>query len=561
MTLRFAEISAPRPDKESLAAGHAAITARLDAGDRAGALAQWDQARREYETWSSLVHLTFAQDTTDADAVAAREYADALAPEAATHETALKRRLLDDPDRAGLEALAGKHVVALWQTDITTFDSVIAAESEEESRLGARYTALLAGAKVSVRGQEANLSGLAPFAEDRDRSLRHEAEAARWSFFAAHGEELDSIYDGLVKLRTTMARKLGDATFTPLAYRRMRRLDYGPADVARYREAVAKHVTPLVARILDQRRARHGWDRLMYWDEALIDPAGNPKPIGDHDTLVAAAQEMFARMDPRLAAFYAMMRDGGFLDLKNRPGKAGGGFCTAFPTVGAPFIFANFNGTHHDIGVFTHEMGHAFQCWESRGLPGVDTLWPTMEAAEIHSMGLEYLTHPHMGLLVGDTAADRYRAMHLISALMFLPYGVCVDHFQHEVYANPDATPAERHAMWQRLERLYMPWTDYGDLAYPAMGGRWQAKAHIYNSPFYYIDYTLALCVALQFWVWSRRDPQAALDAYVALCGRGGSMPFQGLVASTGLTSPFAPGALEAVVAEAAGVLGLQEAV
>ncbi len=557
MTLRFDDIIAPRPDKETLAAQHATVDARLDAGDRAGALAEWDQARRGYETWSALVHLRFAQDTTDKDAVAAREYADALAPEAATHETALKRRLLGEADRAGLEALAGKHAVALWETDVTAFDPKIATETEEESRLTARYTALMAGARVSVKGKEVNLSGLAPFAEDEDRATRHEAEQARWGFFAENGAELDSIYDALVTLRTGMARKLGYPDFTPLAYRRMRRLDYGPADVARYREAVATHVTPLVARILEQRRAQHGWDRLMFWDEALIDPEGNPKPAGDHDMLVGAAQEMFARMDPRLADFYAMMRQGGFLDLKNRPGKAGGGFCTAFPTVGAPFIFANFNGTHNDIGVFTHEMGHAFQCWESRHQPGVDYLWPTMEAAEIHSMGLEYLTHPHMGLLVGDAAAERYRRMHLIGALAFLPYGVCVDHFQHEVYANPDATPAERHAIWQRLERHYMPWSGYGDLAYPAMGGRWQAKGHIYNSPFYYIDYTLALCVALQFWVWSRRDPKGALDAYVALCGRGGSMPFQGLVASAGLTSPFATGALEAAVAEAAAVLGL----
>ena len=556
MTLRFDAIAAPRPDKDSLAATHAAIDARLDAGDRDGALAIWDRARRDYETWSSLVHLKFAQDTTDKDAVAAREYADALAPEAATHETALKRRLLADRDRAGLAALAGPHAVALWETDITAFDPAIAAETEEESRLSARYTALLAGARVTVRGKEVNLSGLTPFAEDPDRALRHEAEAARWSFFAANGEELDSIYDQLVRLRTGMARKLGDVDFTALAYRRMRRLDYGPADVARYREAVARHVTPLVARLLEQRRATHGWDPLMFWDEALIDPAGNPKPAGDHDSLVMAAQEMFARMDPRMAGFYAMMRQGGFLDLKNRPGKAGGGFCTSFPNTGAPFIFANFNGTHNDIGVFTHEMGHAFQCWESRHQPGVDYLWPTMEAAEIHSMGLEYLTHPHMGLLVGEDAAERYRRMHLVSALAFLPYGVCVDHFQHEVYARPDATPAERHAIWQRLERIYMPWSDYGDLGYPAKGGRWQAKQHIYNSPFYYIDYTLALCVALQFWVWSRRDAQGALDAYVALCGRGGSMPFQGLVASTGLVSPFAPGALEAAVREAAGVLG-----
>lgn len=557
MSLRFADIAAPRPDAAALAATHAAIAARLDAGDRAGALALWDRARRDYETWSALAHLRFAQDTTDAAAVAERAYADALAPVAATHETALKRRLLSDPDRAGLTALAGAHAVALWETDIAAFDPVIAAETEEESRLCARYTALIAGARVMVQGREVNLSGLAPFAEDPDRALRHEAEAARWSFFAANAEELDALYDRLVALRTGMARKLGERDFIALAYRRMRRLDYGPAEVARYRDAVARHVTPLVARLLEERRARHGWDRLMFWDEALIDPEGNPKPAGDHDMLVAAAQAMFDRMDPRLAAFYAMMREGGFLDLRNRPGKAGGGFCTAFPAVGAPFIFANFNGTHNDIGVFTHEMGHAFQCWESRHLPGLDYLWPSMEAAEIHSMALEYLTHPHMGLLVGEGAAERYRRMHLVSALAFLPYGVCVDHFQHEVYANPEATPAERHAMWRRLERLYMPWTDYGDLAHPAMGGRWQAKQHIYTSPFYYIDYTLALCVALQFWVWSRRDAPGALAAYVALCGRGGSMPFQGLVASAGLVSPFAEGALEAAVAEAAAVLGV----
>ena len=335
----------------------------------------------------------------------------------------------------------------------------------------------------------------------------------------------------------------------------MRRVDYDAADVARYRDQVVAHVVPLVARLLEARRAEFGWDRLRHWDEALIDPQGNPAPIGDHDTLVTAAQEMFDRMDPRLGEFYRMMQAGGFLDLRNRPGKAGGGFCTSFPTAGVPFIFANFNGTHHDIGVFTHEMGHAFQCWESRHQPGIDQLWPTMEAAEIHSMGLEFLTHPQMGLLVGEGAAERFRRMHLISSLAFLPYGVCVDHFQHEVYAKPEATPEERHAIWQRLERRYMPWTDYGDLAYPAKGGRWQAKQHIYNSPFYYIDYTLALCCAMQFWVKSRQAPEAALDAYVALCARGGSAPFQDLARGAGLVSPFADGALAEVVREAAAAL------
>ncbi len=560
----FADIAAAitAPTRESLAEGHAAIGALLDRGDasaRAEAIARFDTLRREYESWSALVHLRFAQDTTDAEAKAARDHADTLAPFETGLVTATKRRLLADRDRAGVEAALGRHALRLWETDVTTFDPAIAGELEEEAKLAARYTELLASARFEIGGATVNLSGLAPFAEHPDRSVRHDAERMRWEFFAAHGEELDAIYDRLVRLRHGMARTLGDATFTPLGYRRMRRLDYGPAEVARYRDQVAARVVPLVASLLEDRRREAGWDRLRFWDEALIDPAGNPPPVGGHDVLLAQAQLLFDRLDPRLAAFYRLMREGGFLDLKNRPGKAGGGFCTAFPTHGMPFIFANFTGTHHDVGVFTHEMGHAFQNWESRTLPGLDSLWPTMEAAEIHSMGLEFLVHPHIGLLVGEAAAPRFRRMHLIASLGFLPYGVCVDHFQHEVYANPEATPAERHAMWQRLERRYMPWTDYGDLGHPAKGGRWQAKGHIYGAPFYYIDYTLALCCAMQLWVRSRTGgaagAAAALDAYVALCGRGGSVPFQELLASAGLVSPFATEALSGVVGKAEQVL------
>jgi M3 family oligoendopeptidase len=555
--LRFSAIAEAKPTRDGLAEAYASIGAALDLGDRAGAVAAWDAVRRRYDTWSALVHLRFDQDTTDPEAQADRDYADALAPEAADLETGLKRRLLADADRGGLAGLVGEHALRLWETDVTTFDPAIKPDLEEEARLTARYTELLASAKLEIGGQTVNLAGLEPFAEHADRAVRHDAELVRWGFFTANGEELDSLYDRLVKLRHGMAVKLGFASYTPLGYRRLRRVDYGPEDVVRYREQVVRHVVPLVGRLLEARRAAHGWDRLMYWDEALVDPAGNPGPRGDHDTLVAAAQAMFDGMDPRLAGFYRLMREGGFMDLKNRPGKAGGGFCTSFPTAGVPFIFANFNGTHHDVGVFTHEMGHAFQNWESRGLPGIDYLWPTMEAAEIHSMGLEFLSYPGIGRLVGEDAAERFRRMHLIGALAFLPYGVCVDHFQHEVYAHPEASPAERHAMWARLEKVYMPWTSYGDLDFLAKGGRWQAKAHIYASPFYYIDYTLAQCCAMQFWVKSRQDYGAAMEAYVRLCGRGGAAPFQDLVRSAGLVSPFAEGALAEVVREAEAVLGV----
>ncbi len=554
--MHFSDIQAAAPTREQLAAEYAAICTLLDAGALHDALDAWDQARRRFDSWTALVHLRFAQDTRDAARRADRAVADELQPAATGLDTALRQRLLAG-DRDALERRAGRHPVRLWECDVTTFRPEIAADLEQEASLAAQYTELLAAAEIAFRGQVLNLAGLGPHAESPDRDTRHAAEQARWTFFAANAPRLDELFDQLVRLRHTMARKLGDATYTPLAYRLLRRVDYGPDDVARYRDQVAEHVVPLVARLLERRRQQQGWDRLRFWDEALVDPAGNPGPAGDHDFLLAQAQTMFDRLDPRLGGFYRMMAQGRFLDLDNRPGKQGGGFCTSFPSVGVPFIFANFNGTQADINVFTHEMGHAFQSWESRHQPGIDSLSPTFEAAEINSMGLEFLAYPHIGLLVGDRDAERFRRMHLIASLAFLPYGVCVDHFQHEVYARPDATPAERHAIWQRLERRYMPWTDYGDLEHPAMGGRWQAKPHIYGSPFYYIDYTLALCCAMQLWARARHDPQGALATYVALCGRGGSAPFRQLVAEAGLASPFDPGALADVVLEATRALGL----
>jgi M3 family oligoendopeptidase len=272
--------------------------------------------------------------------------------------------------------------------------------------------------------------------------------------------------------------------------------------------------------------------------------------------MLERAQEMFAAMNPELSDFFGMMVKSHLLDLDSRSGKAGGGFCTAFLTYGLPFIFANFNGTKGDVDVFTHEMGHAFQMWQSRNTSVSDYVWATSEAAEIHSMSLEYLTFPQMEKFFGDDAR-RYCLQHLTESLLFLPYGVAVDRFQHLVYANPAATPKERHQMWQEVESIYLPWREYGDLTHPAEGGLWQEKLHIYCYPFYYIDYTLALCCALQFWVKAKTDYGTTLKDYVALCQRGGEAAFQELVRSARLTSPFQSGALTQVLAAARQFLGL----
>ncbi len=545
----FEEITAPRPTRENLEQAYARIHGAIRAGNFTDAMTQWDSQRRETESWFALTYLHFSQDTTDAQYKAQREYADEMGPVVADFDTTVKKALLEQS--AATLSVAAPHALALWKTDIQTFDPAIAKDLEAESRVEARYTELLASARIAFDGQTLNLSGLTPYSQSLDRSVRHRAATAHWQFFQTHGPELDAIFDQLVSLRSKMAEALGDASFTPLAYRRLRRVDYGPEQVDRYRREIHTHVTPLVARLMEERRKTNNWDTLYAWDEPLIDPTGNPTPAGDQAFLVAAAQEMFADIDSRLAEFYAQMRSGRFMDLTNRPTKAGGGFCTSFPTAGMPYIFANFNGTHHDIDVFTHEMGHAFQNFQSRRQPLIDFLWPTMEAAEIHSMSLEFLAYPYIGRLMGAGAA-RYRRMHLTAALEFLPYGACVDHFQHEVFANRQHSAAQRHEIWRTLESHYMPWRNWGDLSYPASGARWQSQRHIYCSPFYYIDYTLAQCAALQFWRLSNQNHRQTMDRYVELCSLGGSAPFTELLKASGLVSPFDAGSLESVVQEAA---------
>ncbi len=555
---RFSDITAPTPDLDALAVTIGELEATVaGAGSVDGlltAVRAWDDIRRQVQTYSSLVGLRFQQDTTDPDRKQEREAWDEAEPRWTELEVAMKRALLGHPLRTDLEAAIGAQAFALWESEVLAFDPAIKGDLATEAKLGAEYVELLASAELAFEGEVLNLSTIQKHRQSPDRAVRHAAEKVYWAWTASNGEALDRIFDDLVRLRAGMAATLGFADFTELGYKRMCRVDYDRSDVEGLRAAVREHVVPFAAEIRRRQAESLGVDRLMAWDEPVHDTAGNPAPRGDHDWMLARGAEMFDAMGD-LGPFFRRMQTGGFLDLADRKGKAGGGFCTSFPTDGMPFVFANFNGTKGDVEVFSHEMGHAFQNFESRTQPLTDYLWPTYESAEIHSMSLEFLTWPHMERFFGEDA-ERFRRLHLAEAILFLPYGTAVDHFQHEIYARPTMTPAERHDLWRSMEETYLPWRDWGDLAYAARGGRWQHQRHIYLMPFYYIDYVLAQTCALQFWVRAERDRDAALADYVALCRRGGAEPFRSLVASAGLTSPFEDGCLAEVVAAARTALG-----
>lgn len=536
---------------------NAAFEAAKDAADRVAAIKRWDALRIKLGTWQSVVHARFTQDTRNEDYKAAKDRESELSPRFLGPETEFKKMLLKSPHRAEFEAEFGAQAFRMWANDVITFDPKIEADLVAESKLASKYTSLKSAAQIPFRGESYNLSRLAAFAMHADRATRQAASEAQWGWFASNVAELDAIYDELVTLRHAMSQKLGFKNYVEMAYRVRQRNDYDQAAVAKFRAQVRDDIVPLALKLKQTQAKDLGIDKVMYWDEKVWDSQGSPRPKGDHDWMVARAQTMFEELGNDMGEFFALMCERGLLDLKARDGKAGGGYCASITEWGLPFIFANFNGTSADVTVFTHEMGHAYQNYSSRKQRLSDYFWPTYDAAEIHSMSLEYLTWPWMEEFFGKDDADRFRRQELQAKIAFLPYGVAVDHFQHLVYAEPNATARRRREMWQEMEQTYLPWRNYGGMPHASQGGMWQAQAHIYGTPFYYIDYVLAETCAMQFWVRAEKDRAAAMKDYVALCRRGGEAPFQSLVRGAGLVSPFDDGCLTDVVGQAKRWLGV----
>ncbi|HJN72949.1 MAG TPA: M3 family oligoendopeptidase [Myxococcota bacterium] len=559
--MRLSELPADQPELADLRGAATALITDFDAAPDADAkvsvMRRWDAWKAEYEAAMFLASIRFSQDTTDASRKALKQHFDRVDPDVKELDTKLLRRVVESPERALLEERLGSQALALWRCTLDSFDPAIADELRAESDLVNRYDELRASLRVDFRGESHGLSSMRGFYGDADRSTRHAARKAQNQLLSGAVDELDSLFAELVAVRHRMARKLGEATYTPLGYRMLGRTDYDGGDVAAFRGAIEARIVPLCTAI----RARHaeqlGLDDYAFHDTSVSDTLGVPRPNGDHDWMLAQATTMFERMGADFSAFFEQMKAGELLDLKVRDGKMGGGYCEALIHYGLPFIFANFNGTQDDVNVFTHECGHAFQCWTTMQRNVLrDYVWPTYEACEIHSMGLEMLTYPHMELFFGDDA-ERFRRGHVEGGLLFLPYGAAVDAFQHEVYDDPTQTPDQRNATWSDLESRLLPEWRYDGLPHFESGRFWQRQGHLYSNPFYYIDYCLAQTCAFQLWRNSRRDHAGTMSQYRHLCRLGGELPFRALVAEVGLKDPFDPDTLAEVADDLAEQLDL----
>lgn len=505
-----------------------------------------NEQNKEYHSYSAMASLNFSRDINNEHAKAEKDYYDSIGPDMIEIGDSFEKAVNQSKHKDELSKKWGEKFLTDIETSLKTFDPKIKEMLKEETNLRNEYTKLTAGAKITYDGKEYNLAGLGPFHSNEDRNIRKASYEARFNWFSENSEALDDIYDKLVKLRHKIATTLGYDNFIELGYMRMGRSDYGPDEVANFRKQIVDHVVPVVKKLVQKKKNILGLDHLYFYD-GINFKEGDPKPKGSPDHLIKEAQVMYRELSNETGDFFDMMVEEELMDLVNREGKRPGGFCTSFPKYDRPYIFSNFNGTDHDITVLTHEAGHAFQCYSSRNQPLLGYLWPTMEAAEIHSMSMEFFTWPWMHKFFKEET-ERFKYKHIAGSLSFLPYGACVDHFQHWVYENPEATPKERNQRWLDFESIYLPNRDYDDLHFPKTGGIWQGQLHIYQMPFYYIDYTLAQTCAFQFWIKNQQDSKKAWKDYVHLCKAGGSQSFTKLVALAGLELPFNDGCLETVV-------------
>ena len=540
--LKFREMPYERPDGEALKASLRDLTEKLRAADSydvaKAVFLEEEELLKHIQTLATLAQVRHTIDTRDKFYDEENGFWNQLSPELEEYSQEWTKAMLSSPYRTDFEKEYGTLMFLNAEIALKTFSPEIIPELQKENDLTTEYDKLIASAQIPFEGGVYTLSQLSPFKTGADDAQRLAAWKAEGTWYKEHQSELDRIYDELVHLRDAMGKKLGYEGYTTLGYYRMGRNCYGKADVEKFRAAVRKYLVPVAESIYREQAKRLGKTYpLSFADAALSFRSGNPRPCGDAGHILAHGQKFYDELSPETSAFFRMMRERELLDVLSTEGKAAGGYCCTIPDYDVPFIFANFNGTQHDVEVVTHEAGHAFEAYLNAWRVPMDE--PSMEACEVHSMSMEFMAWPWAEGFFGDDTR-KYLYSHLAGALTFIPYGTMVDHFQHVVYEKPDMTPAERHGVWKKLLGVYMPWMKLdGDIPVYSEGEGWQRQLHIYQSPFYYIDYCLAQTVALEIWALLQKDRKEAWEHYMAYTRQGGSEVFTTLLKNAGLESPF----------------------
>jgi oligoendopeptidase F len=425
------------------------------------------------------------------------------------------------------------------ETQVKLYREENVARETAVAKLTQQYQKLSGAMTVHFDGQEQTLARMARVQEEPDRARRE----AAWKLVAERrlqdADKMEELYDQLLVLRNEIAHAAGFADFRAYTFASYERFDYTPEDCLRFHDAVEHHIVPLARELQEERKKKLGLDRLRPWDLA-VDPDQNPPlhPFKESSELLEKCHQIFATLDPRLGEYYHILRAQELVDLDNRKGKAPGGYQSTLSEARVPFIFMNAVGAHRDVEVMLHEAGHAFHALASRELPLHAYRSAPIEFCEVASMGMELLAAPHLGKFYDVNDAKRAQRDHLEGIIKFFPWMATVDAFQHWIYTHPKHTREERTAFWVSLMDRFGGAEDWSGFE-SSRAHLWHRQLHIFEIPFYYVEYGIAQLGALQLWQAARRDVAATLDHYLEGLSLGGSRPLPELFAASGLKFDF----------------------
>ncbi len=424
----------------------------------------------------------------------------------------------------------------------------------EEKKLVNEYDEIIGAQTVEWEGREVTTTQLQPVYLSLDRSKREKAWRLSMERSLADRQKLNELWGTMLDLRGQIARNADFMDYRAYCWKDLLRFDYTPENCLEFHQAIEQVAVPAARRIYEKRQKHLGLTTLRPWD-LNVDPLGREalKPYKTIIELEDKVSAIFHRVDPELGKYFEIMRSKGLLDLENRKGKAPGAYCNNYDMVRMPFIFENAVGLHGDVATLLHEGGHAFHVFEEAQLPYYHQLQVGMEFAEVASMAMELLASPYLlaseGGFYSEKEAARARIEHLEEAVLFWPYMAVVDAFQHWAYTNPGAAikPDNCDHMWAELWQRFMVGVDLGGLDDYMVTG-WQRKQHIFEVPFYYVEYGMASLGAFQVWRYALKDQKAAVAAYRRALALGGTVPLPKLYETAGARFAFDAGTLQDAV-------------
>lgn len=540
--MKFSQIQYKRPDMDALIDSvnsyRQAFENASNADEQVKIYLEMTKSLQSPITMCYVAIIRYYLNTTDEFYNKEKNFLDEKFPELKNALSDFSKSMLASPFKEELKTKLPPVIMLNKEIEAKSMSPEIIDLKIEENKLINQYTNLMSSVMVEFQGQKLTRPEIRKYISASDRETRRAAMTAYGLELNKIKDQLDDIYDKMVKVRDKMAKKLGYSGFVELGYLQMNRNCYNPNDVDKFRQGVLKYIVPAVSKIKKKVSIDLGIDKLKLFDNDVYLKSGKPQPVISSEEIMRQGSKMYNELNAEIGALYDNMLESETFDVLSRPGKWGGGFCEGLAEFKLPFILSNFNGTADDIDVLTHEMGHAFAFYKSWEYEIPDVQNPTFETCEVHSMSMEFFTHKFMERFFGEAAND-YRYAHLAEALNFIPYGTIIDYFQHLAYQNPLWTPKERNQAWAELERQYRPYMDAQGIPFFEEGRAWQVQAHVYESPFYYIDYCLAQSVALQFYALMHQDYNAAWQKYYNFVSKAGTLTFTDLLKESKLQSPF----------------------